>query len=105
MKESSYRSANMVVYCQEVCQLEDKFDGLELNHIPRRLNEAADTLVKMASGRETVPTGIFVSDQYKPSVRYEEPEQTRDGPPSLGSGANRPSAPSDPKSWSLTRIQ
>jgi hypothetical protein len=35
MKESSCRSAKMVAYCQEVHQLEDKLDGLELNHIPR----------------------------------------------------------------------
>ena len=39
----------MAAYCQEVLQLEDKFDGLELNHIPRCLNEAADTLAKMVS--------------------------------------------------------
>jgi hypothetical protein len=64
----------MTAYCQEVCQLEDKFDGLELNHIPRWLNEVADTLAKMTSGRELVPMGIFASDQYKPLVRYEEPE-------------------------------
>ena len=42
-----------------------------------------------------MPTGVFASDQYKPSVRYEEPEQTSDGPPALGSGANQPVAPSD----------
>jgi len=35
MKESSYRSAKMAAYCQEVCQMVDKFDGLELNHILR----------------------------------------------------------------------
>ena len=58
----------MATYCHEVRQLEDKFDGLELNHIPRQLNEAADTLAKMASSREPVPTGIFTSDLYKPSV-------------------------------------
>jgi hypothetical protein len=51
-----------------------KFDGLELNHIPRRHNEVADMLVKVASGQEPVPTGIFANDQYKPSVRYEMPE-------------------------------
>ena len=39
----------MVAYYREVHQLEDKFDGLELNHIPRRLNEATDVLVKAAS--------------------------------------------------------
>ena len=49
MKESSYHNAKMAAYCQEVHQLEDKFDGLKLNHILRRLNEAVDALAKMAS--------------------------------------------------------
>ena len=48
MKESSCHNAKMAAYCHEVQQLEDKFDGLELNHIPRWLNEAADMLAKMA---------------------------------------------------------
>ena len=74
MKESSCHNAKMVAYCREVRQLEDKFDSLELNHIPRHLNEAADALAKMVSSREPVPLGILTSDQYKPSVRYEEPE-------------------------------
>jgi len=74
MKESSYHNAKMAVYCREVHQLEDKFDGLELNHIPRRLNEASDTLAKIEFGREPVPMGVFTSDQYKPSVCYEELE-------------------------------
>ena len=72
MKESSCHDTKMVVYCREVHQLEDKFDGLKLNHIPRRLNEAADTLTKMASSRELVSMGVFTSDQHKPLVRYEE---------------------------------
>ena len=54
--------------------MEDKFDGLELNHILRRLNEATNMLAKMASSQEPVPTGFFASDLHKPSVRYEEPE-------------------------------
>ena len=74
MKESSCHNAKMVAYCQEVCQVEDKFDSLKLNHIPRRLNEVADALAKMASGQEPVPMDVFASDQYKPLVRYEEPE-------------------------------
>jgi ribonuclease HI len=57
MKELSCHNAKMATYCQEVRQLEDKFDGLELNHIPRRLNEATDALAKATSGRELVPTG------------------------------------------------
>ena len=40
----------------------DKFDGLELNHIPRRLNEAVDALAKAASSQEPVPTGVFASE-------------------------------------------
>ena len=59
MKESTYHDAKMVAYCQEVRQLEDKFDGLELNHIPRRLNKAADALAKATSGQELMPTGVF----------------------------------------------
>ena len=39
----------MAAYCSEVRQLEDKFDGHELNHIPRHLNEAADALAKAVS--------------------------------------------------------
>ena len=52
----------MAAYCREVHQLEDKFYGLELNHIPRRLNEATDTLAKATFDREPVPTGVFASD-------------------------------------------
>ena len=74
MKESSCHNAKMAAYCREVHQLEDKFDGLNLNHILRHLNEAANALAKMTSGQEPVPTGVFTSNQYKPLVRYEEPE-------------------------------
>ena len=49
MKESNCHNAKMAAYCHEVRQLEDKFDGLKLNHISRRLNEAVNTLAKMAS--------------------------------------------------------
>ena len=68
MKESNCHDVMMTTYCQEVHRLEDKFDGLELNHITRRLNEAADALAKAASGQGPVPTGIFTSNQHKPSV-------------------------------------
>ena len=48
IKESSCHDTKMAMYCQEVRRLEDKFNGLELNHIPRRLNEAANVLAKAA---------------------------------------------------------
>ena len=74
MKESSCHNTKIAAYYPKVRQLEDKFDGLELNHILRHLNEAADALAKTASGRELVPMGIFASDQHKTSVCYEELE-------------------------------
>ena len=78
MKESSYHDAKMVAYFQEVRWLEDRFDGLELNHIPRRLNEVVDALAKAASDQEPMPTGVFASDQHKPSVHYEGSELEED---------------------------
>ena len=45
----------MEEYYKAVRRLEDKFDGLELNHVPRKYNEDADELAKNASGWTTVP--------------------------------------------------
>ena len=101
MKESSCHDTKMAAYYQEVRRLEDKFDGLELNHIPRCLNEAVDAIAKAASGREPVPTGVFASDQHKPLVRYEGSEWANDGPPNPASGANQPTAPSSPEVMEL----
>ena len=55
VKESSYHDDKVAVYCSKVHKLEDKFYGLELHHVPRRLNEATDTLAKMAFVQEPVP--------------------------------------------------
>ena len=81
--------------------MEDKFDGLELNHISRSVNEATNALAKAASGQKLVPTSVFASHQHKPSVDYEEPKQVGDRSLALGSGADQPSAPSDPKVMKL----
>jgi hypothetical protein len=50
-----------------VRRLKDKFHGLELNHIARRYNEAADELAKITSSRTTVPPDIFAKDLQQPS--------------------------------------
>jgi len=101
MKESSCHDTKMAAYYQEVRRLEDRFDGLELNHVPRRLNEAADALAKAASGREPVPTGVFTNDQHKPSVRYEGSERANDGSSDPALGADRPTTPFDPEVMEL----
>ena len=60
MKESSCHDPKMEAYCKAVRHLEDKFDGLELNHVPRKYNEDADELAKIESRRTTIPPNIFV---------------------------------------------
>jgi hypothetical protein len=62
----------MEAYYDEVRRLEDKFYGLELNHIARRYNETADELAKIASGRTTVPPDVFSRDLHQPSVKIDD---------------------------------
>jgi hypothetical protein len=97
MKESSCHDPKMVAYCQVVCLQEEKFDSLEPNHIARQSNEAADKLVKLASGRAPAPTGVFTSDLHKPSVTYPGSAQDSSGPPMPTLGADSTPAPTDPE--------
>jgi ribonuclease HI len=79
MKNYHCRDQKMEAYCDEVRRLEDKFYGLELNHVARRYNETVDELAKIASGRTTVPPNVFSRDIYQPSVKLNdtpEPEET-----------------------------
>jgi ribonuclease HI len=79
MKNSHCRDRKMEAYCDEVRRLEDKFYGLELNHIARRYNETVDELAKIASGRTTVPPDVFSRDIHQPFVKTDdtpEPEET-----------------------------
>jgi ribonuclease HI len=59
MKNASCHDDKMEAYCKAVRALEDKFYGIELNHVPRRYNEEADELAKIASGRITIPPNVF----------------------------------------------
>jgi hypothetical protein len=72
MKNSHCRDPKMESYCDEVRRLEDKFYGLELNHIAQRYNETADELAKIASGRTTVPLDVFSRDLHQPSVKTDD---------------------------------
>jgi hypothetical protein len=78
MKNSHCRDPKKEAYCGEVRRLEDKFYGLELNHVARRYNETADELAKIASERTTVPPDVFSRDLHQPSVKTDdtpEPEE------------------------------
>jgi ribonuclease HI len=91
LKNSHCRDPKMEAYCDEVRRLENKFCGLELNHVARRYNKTADELAKIASGRTTVPPDVFSRDLNQPSIKTDdtpEPEETSAQPeaPSVAEG-------------------
>jgi ribonuclease HI len=55
MKNASCHDDKMEAYYKVVRALEDRFYGIELNHMPRRYNEEADELAKITSGRSPSP--------------------------------------------------
>jgi ribonuclease HI len=71
MKDKNCVDPKMEAYYQAVRDLEGKFHGLELHHVLRDYNKAADVLAKAASSRSPVPHGVFASYQHQPSVREE----------------------------------
>jgi ribonuclease HI len=103
MKNSHCHDPKMEAYCDEVRRLEDKFYGLELNHIARRYNETADELAKIASGRTTVPPDVFSRDLHQPSVKIDgmpEPEAPSAQPEVPSAQSEAPSArPKAPSVW------
>ena len=91
----------MEAYCDEVRRLEDKFYGLEVNHVARRYNETADELAKIASGRTIVPPYVFFRDLHQPLVKTDdtlEPEKVSALPEAPSA---RPEAPSAPEGEAL----
>jgi hypothetical protein len=89
MKNSHCRDPKMEAYCDEVRRLEDKFYGLELNHVARWYNETADVLAKIASGRTTVPPDVFSRDLHQPSIKADDTPE-----PEEASASAQPEAPS-----------
>jgi ribonuclease HI len=91
MKNSHCRDRKMEAYCDEVRRLEEKFHGLELNHVARWYNETTDELAKIASGWTTVPPNVFCRDIHQPSLKLDdapEPDETSTQPevPSAAEG-------------------
>ena len=58
MKEWDVRNPTMTTYSNAVRKLEKKFEGLELHHVPRLKNQAADELAKLGSTRRPVPSDV-----------------------------------------------
>ena len=55
----------------------EKFDGLELHHIPRAQNQEADDLAKLGSTRGQIPSGVYLEHLHSPTVR-EDPYSEAD---------------------------
>jgi hypothetical protein len=95
MKNSHCQDRKMEAYCDEVRRLEDKFYGLELNHVARRYNKTVDELAKIASGQTTVPPDVFSRDIHQPSVKTDdtpEPEEASTQPEEASAQPEAPSA-------------
>ena len=58
----------MEAYIDEVRKLEERFDGLQAEHVPRSENAIADDLSKRAALKLPVEPGIFVLRLTQPSV-------------------------------------
>ena len=62
----------MAAYCQEVRKLEDKFQGIELHHVPLKDDDAANFLAKLAARRVSSLDGVFINDLHEPSTHVLE---------------------------------
>nr|ABA97930.1 retrotransposon protein, putative, Ty3-gypsy subclass [Oryza sativa Japonica Group] len=78
MKEWSCLDDNMIAYRQEVRKLEDKFNGLELTHVLRHNNEAADRLANFGSKHEAAPSDVFVEHLYEPTIPKRQTAEAAD---------------------------
>jgi hypothetical protein len=59
----------MDAYCAEVRKLEKNFQGLEILHVLRDSNVAADILAKLGSDRAKVPPFVSVEELSAPSIK------------------------------------
>src|SRR3954466_12169023 len=59
---------NMALYKFHVQKISGYFEGCEFHHIPRAENDAADTLSKLGSTRQSIPPGVALEHLRKPSI-------------------------------------
>nr|XP_040244105.1 uncharacterized protein LOC120963520 [Aegilops tauschii subsp. strangulata] len=59
----------MASYRFLIQKLSGSFEGCEFPHVPRAKNEAADTLAKIASSRQSIPSDVSLEHLRKPSVK------------------------------------
>ena len=59
----------MAAYRFDVQKIAGFFEGCEFHHVPRAENEAADTISKLGSSRQEIPSGIALAHLRKPSIK------------------------------------
>ena len=69
-KDWDCTNENMSAYCAEIQKLKKHFQGLEILHILRDSNIAADVLAKLRSDRAKVPPGVFIEEFSTPSIKH-----------------------------------
>ena len=72
-KEWDINKKTMDAYVAEIRKLENKFSGLEIHHVIRDNNVAADVLSKLGSNRAEVPPGVSIHELYHPSINTSTP--------------------------------
>jgi ribonuclease HI len=96
--ECCCNNPQLAAYLIHVKRLEKDFDVLELQHVPREGNSAADALSASASTQAPVPEGVFQRRLPKPSTQ----------PADLGEGGwtstSKLAVPAALHSWSPPRV-
>jgi hypothetical protein len=99
-KDWDYTKDNMDAYCAEVRKLEKNFQGLEILHVLRDSNVAADVLAKLGSDRAKVSPGVFIEELPSPSIK--QPGEITSEPPA-DHGLKISSTTSEKTSYHLIR--
>ena len=84
MGHSEHGNDNLLCFCTKIGE---KIVGLELCHILRSQNQAADDLAKLGSTRSQIPSGIFLEHLHTSTVK-EDPFRVAD--PEMLPDANIP---------------
>ena len=64
----------MAAYRRAVSDVAGHFHGYQVDHIERRLNEAANALSRLGSQHQPVPPNVFLDVLHNPSVRLPSEE-------------------------------
>ena len=97
-----YQSLLTEAYVDEVRKLEERFDGIQAEHVPRAENDIADYLSKRAAFKLPVEPGTFLLRLTQPSV---EPSTEQNKRRKSGLGKYFPAEPLGPPArmlpWTL----